>query len=134
MNRANIYSAVEHLSSLYGYDFASAAETLLPSLVRQMPTVLMTPPEFHSMEGRKHGRITYRVKLLLIHGAAKASPHERAELLDTMERDALDIFSELCDEHFVAAVEELSMAPATKPITNYGDIALTVAANIVTIF
>lgn len=134
MNRANLNSAVEHLSSLYGYDFVSAAEISLPSLIKELPTVLMAPPEFRSMEGRSHGRITYRVKLHLLHGAAKASPQERAEMLDTMEQDALGIFSELCEEYFVAAVEELTMTPATKPITNYGDIALTVAANIVTIF
>ncbi|MBR2352208.1 MAG: hypothetical protein IKA70_04665 [Alistipes sp.] len=134
MNRAHLHSAVEQLSSSFGYDFVSAADQSLPSLVRQLPTVLMAPPEFRSMEGRNSGRITYRVTLHLLHGAAKASPKERAEMLDTMERDALDIFSALCEERFVASVEQLTMAPAAKPVTNYGDVALRVSAEVITIF
>lgn len=134
MNRASLCRAVERLSSAAGYDVVCATAQTLPSLVRQYPVALVVPPEFREKEGRNHGRVTYRLTMHLLHGAAKLSPAERATLHGRMEHDALTIFSGLSLEPFVAAVEQLSMAVAAKPMTNHGDTALTVTADVVTIF
>lgn len=134
MNRASLCRAVEGASSAVGYDFVTATAQTLPSLVRQYPVALLEPPEFREKEGRGHGLMRYRVTLHLLHGAAKLSPAERTALLDVMESDALEIFSRLSKESFVASVEELTMQVAAKPMTNHGDVTMTVVADVITIY
>ena len=134
MNRAFLCSAIEGLVSKCGYSFQLNDKSYYPTTVCQYPSAFMLQPEFSSMEGRKHGKIVYKVTLRLLHQAAKLSPTERNVLLDRMEEEMMQLFVELSQTERVAVVENLTIAPCVEPIDSHGAIAIEAKADIVTIF
>ncbi len=134
MNRAILCSAIEGLSSQYGYHFHLNDEAYYPTTVSRYPAAFMTQPKFESIEGRQHGRISYKVSLRLARQGAKLSPTERNELLCRMEEELVEIFVDLSKEERVAIVNSLSISPCTESIDNHGAIALEAKAHITTIF
>ena len=133
MNRAYLCSAIEGLSSQYGYHFQLNGESHYPTTVCRYPAAFMSQPEFVSLEGRKHGRITYKVSLTLAKQGAKQSPEERNSSLSTMEEQAMNIFVELSQNEHVAVVEELTIAPCSE-VDTHGAIIVKAEAQVVTIF
>lgn len=134
MNRANLSGAIEDLVSSYGYDFTLNDSACYPTTICRYPAAFMSQPKFSSIEGRKHGRITYEVSLHLAHQGAKLSPAERNELIVEVEQQMLDIFTELSLTKSVAAVEGLQIATTSPAIDNHGAIAIVGNAKVVTIF
>ncbi|MBE6194537.1 MAG: hypothetical protein E7140_02245 [Rikenellaceae bacterium] len=134
MNRAILSSAIEGVVSSYGYEFNLNDSACYPTTVCRYPAAFMSQPEFSSIEGRKHGRITYTITLHLAQQGAKLSPAERNNLLDEMEQQMLDIFTELSRKECVAVVEGLQISPTSPTIDNHGALAIVGKAKVVTIF
>ena len=133
MNRALLCSAIEGLVSQCGYSYTSSNETHYPTTICCYPAAFMPQPEFHSLEGRKHGRITYKIALTLACQAAKLSPSKRNELFDQMEQQMTEIFLGLSQHEFVAVVKDLTIKPVEE-IDAHGAIAMKAQAYVETIF
>ena len=133
MNRALLCSAIEGLVSKCGYNFQLSDEAYYPTTVCRYPAAFMSQPKFMSLEGRKHGRITYSVTLTLAKNGAKMSPEERNAALSTMEEQAMNIFVDLSQNEHVAIVENLTIA-ARGEVDTHGAISIKAQAQVVTIF
>ena len=134
MNRAFLCSAIEGLASQYGYHFQLNNEAYYPTTVCRYPAAFMAQPEFASMEGRKHGRITYKVALRFAQQGAKLAPAERNALLDSMEKEILNLFVALSTTEKIAVVDNLSISPSPEAIDSHGAITLEAKAYVTTIF
>ena len=134
MNRAILCSAIEGLASQYGYHFQLADKSYYPTTISRYPAAFMIQPEFASMEGRRHGRITYKVALRLAQQGAKLAPDQRNDVLATLERDLMEIFVALSQTKCVAVVENLTISPCSEAIDTHGAIALEAKAYVTTIF
>ena len=133
MNRALLCGTVEGLASGYGYNFTLNDKSYYPATISRYPAAFMSQPEFSSIEGRKNGRITYKVTLTLAHQAAKLPPTERNDLLDQMEVDLTQIFIGLSQAQFVAVVKNLTIRPLDG-IDTHGALAMEAVAYVETIF
>ena len=133
MNRTLLCSAIEGLVSKCGYNFQLSDEAYYPTTVCRYPAAFMSQPKFMSLEGRKHGRITYSVTLTLAKNGAKMSPEERNAALSTMEEQAMNIFVDLSQNEHVAIVENLTIA-ARGEVDTHGAISIKAQAQVVTIF
>ena len=133
MNRAILCSAIEGLSSKYGYSFHLNDESYLPVTISRYPAAFMLRPEFVKMEGRKHGRITYKVSLTLAQQGAKLSPQERSDKFAEMENQMIQLFVDLSREQRVAVVDNLSIT-TKDAVDTHGAIAIEGKANVETIF
>ncbi len=127
-------NSIEKAARAKGYEFASAAKEYLPSQVATLPAAFMLPPEFRAIEGRKSGKITYRITLYLLAKGAHIAPAKREQLLEKLENDAFGIFSRLSAEQRVLAVEDMTLAPLSKPLTSRGDVAIKGEGNVVVSF
>ena len=134
MNRTLLCSAIEGLVSSRGYEFSLHDEAYYPSTLHRYPAAFLSHPEFVAIEGRKHGKITYKLSLRLAQQGAKLSPSQRKDALAEMEQQPADIFLELSKAHTVAVVKELTIAPYAEAIDHHGAIAMEAKATIVTIF
>ena len=134
MNRAFLCSAIEGLAVQHGYTFQLNDEAHYPTTVCRYPAAFMAQPEFTSIEGRKHGRITYKIVLRLAQQGAKLPPSERNILLDTMEAELINIFVELSKTERVAVVDKLAISPCQEAIDVHGALALEANAYVTTIF
>ena len=133
MNRALLCGAMEGLVSEYGYDFTLHDKSYYPTTISRYPAAFMSQPEFSSIEGRKHGRITYKIALTLACQAAKLAPAERNEVFDRMEQELSKIFLELSQLEFVAVVKNLTIK-TLNGTDAHGAIATEAQAYVETIF
>ena len=134
MNRAILCSAIEEVVSKYGYDFTLTDGAYYPTSVCRYPAAYMSQPEFVSLEGRKHGRVTYKVSLHFARQGAKLSPKERNTLLAEMEEQMTKIFVELSRHQRIAVVRELAIKPVVGAIDQHGAVAMVAEAYVETIF
>jgi hypothetical protein len=126
--------AIEGLVTRCGYDFSQHDRSYYPSSLSRYPAAFLSTPKFVSVEGRKHGRITYNISLIVARQAGKLSPTERNELYAQMEQQLLELFVELSKEGLVAVVDNLTISPCAEAVDHHGAIALEAQANIETIF
>lgn len=133
MNRALLCSAIEGLVSKCGYNFQLSDEAYYPTTVCRYPAAFMSQPKFESLEGRKHGRITYSVSLTLARNGAKLPPEERNAILAEMEEHAMNLFIELSQNEIVAVVDNLSITP-NGDVDTHGAVTIKADAHVVTIF
>ena len=75
-----------------------------------------------------------RLTLYLMAAGTKIRPDDVTGTVDALENDALEIFSELSSDQYVAAVLDLTMTPMQRPMTSHGDVSLAVGADVVCIF
>ena len=134
MNRAFLCSAIEGLVSQSGYHFQQDDKAHYPTAVCRYPAAFLAQPEFHSIEGRKRGRITYKVNLRLAQLGAKLTPVERNNLLNEMEQEMLNLFVALSETERVAVVDELTISPCSGTIDVHGALAIEAEAYVTTIF
>ena len=134
MNRAFLCSAIEGLVSQRGYYFQLGDESHYPTTVCRYPALFMSQPEFESIEGRRHGRITYKVTLKLAQQGAKLATSERNAQLNTMEEELVELFIALSQTERVAVVDKLTIAPCSEAIDAHGALAIEAKAHITTIF
>ena len=133
MNRALLCGAMEGLVSEYGYDFTLHDKSYYPTTISRYPAAFMSQPEFSSIEGRNHGRITYKISLTLARQAAKLTPAERNEVFNRMEEEMSKIFLELSQSDFVAVVKNLTIK-TLDGIDAHGAVATEAQAYVETIF
>ena len=133
MNRALLCGAMEGLVSEYGYDFTLHDKSYYPTTISRYPAAFMSQPEFSSIEGRNHGRITYKISLTLARQAAKLAPAERNEVFNRMEEEMSKIFLELSQSDFVAVVKNLTIK-TLDGIDAHGAVAAEAQAYVETIF
>ncbi len=134
MNRTHLLQAFSRTATADGYHFHSTDERYIPQLVTAYPALWLAPPEFKSMEGRKHGTITYNIKVHALDAGAKLSPAERNERHTAMEEELVKLFSTLSEEEFVVAVENLSIRHTSQTLTATGEVAATATAEVITFF
>ena len=94
----------------------------------------MLHPKFQSIEGKKHGKITYSLTIHALQNGAKLSHDARTVLLETLENDMLDLLTELSNESFVVAVEEINLTPSTLKMSVSGDVAITATCLLTSFF
>lgn len=134
MNREKLIKAFEQTATAEGYAFYSAEDRYLPQMVKQHPAIWLSPPEFYSMEGNRHGSATYTVTLHALHRGAKSNEKQRREIGAELEQSILDIFSSLTSFDFVAEVDKLRIRHSSHTLTAHGDVAATATAEVITIF
>ncbi len=134
MNRTYLTSAVQEIAESKGYTFRSAPQEYMNSLINHYPAAFMPYPEFRSMEGRRRGKIVYRMTLHLLTDGARLSPERRENRLEKLERDMLDIFCALSSCERVLSVENLTLLPSALTLTTHGDISMTATADVVSLF
>lgn len=134
MNHANLKNAVGRLAADRGYAFHSADERFMSQTISAYPAIWLAPPRFDSMEGVRHGRITYAVTLHALDAGAKLSPAERGEAYARLESDVVALFTALSTDDVVVAVENLEVRAQTRSLTNHGEVAVTATADVVTFF
>ena len=133
MNCAQLESALRDLSSSCGYTLYTLPSGRI-SEVKSLPAVVLEPPTVASVDGRGHGRISYNVTLHILCPATKLTASQRAECMDKMESDILEIFTRLSDAERVISVEELGITPREYAFTSHGEISQTARTRIVTCF
>ena len=133
MNCAQLESALRDLSSSGGYSFHLLHQHRI-SEVKTLPAMVLEPPTVASVDGKRHGRISYNVTLHLLNLGARLSAPQRMALLDRMESDVLEMFASLSNDERVIAVEELGITPREFAFTTHGDISQTARAKVVTYF
>lgn len=134
MNRAMLQNALRDLAVAAGYEFHAADDPLASATIGSYPAAWLSPPKLHSVEGRKHGRISYDIVLHLLGSGFRLPPDERNRLWNRMEADALEIFTALSENDRVIAVENLEISPRASALTNHGDISQSISARVVTCF
>ncbi len=133
MNRAQLERALRVLSESNGYSFHILPPERI-SEVKSLPAVVLEPPTVASVEGRRHGRISYNITLHVMCLAAKMTASQRCDALNEMEMKLLDICTLLSDDEQVIAVEELGITPREFAFTTHGEISQTARAKVVTFF
>lgn len=133
MNSTILVKAVQQICGGCGYDFRIYSKEHPPLVTTQRAVALLEVPQFRSIEGSKHGRITYRVSLRLLHRAINLTTEAKSQIISQAETDALNIFTELSSKDGIAIVKNLQFDPLTlaMPHCSAGTIA---TADIVTIF
>lgn len=134
MNRTPFIETLKNLAEQNGYDFYTGTADEMPAVVKSFPAMWLETPEFHSIEGCNHGRITYNVKLTVLRQGHKLSPEERASAIAFMEQSLLDIVESLSDTPLVASVEGLRISARSPHISPHGAIGACATALIETIF
>lgn len=134
MNREKLTTAIKTIAERDGYNFYCDGEALMPRFVSSYPALWLTPPRFESMKGRNHGKIIYSVKMYAMQDGLKYSTEQRNAAWAKMEEDLVDIFSQLSEEDFVVAVEQLKVQHSSATMTNHAEVAATATANVITFF
>ena len=134
MNRKQLLQAVERIATADGYHFHSTDDRHMSQLITAYPTVWLSPPVFSSMQGRKHGKVTYSVTLHAMEAGARLTPAERQQTWSRLEEDLVEMFSKLSDTERVVAVEQLKINHPTHTLTTHGEVAATATAEVVTFY
>lgn len=134
MNHTNLVDAIGQIAAAGGYDFHSGDERFMSQSIASYPAVWLAPPQFDSMEGVRHGRVTYAVTLHALEAGAKLSPAERGKAYGRLEQAVVDIFTALSQADVVVAVEKLEVRAQSRSLTNHGEVAVTATAEVVTFF
>lgn len=133
MNSNNLVKAVQQLCRDFGYSPHISVHEQPPLTSSQKSVALLEFPQFRSIEGSKHGRITYRVTLKLLHRAANLTAEERSLIISQAQTDALDIFSQLSSNKQVALIKNLQLDSLTR-VMPHGSIGTIATADVITIF
>lgn len=134
MNRNNLTEAFGRLVTAEGYNFHSAEEAFMAEQIKAYPVVWLCEPKFEQMEGRKHGKVTYSVRLHAMAEGAKLTSGERSKVFGELEEKLVKIFMGLSKERLVIAVESLQISCESGKLTPHGEVAATATARVVTMF
>lgn len=134
MNRVSLSNAMQALATERGYDFHAISAEYMPAIVSQKPTLIMLHPEFKSIQGRQHGKVTYSLTLHLMQNGAKASPNERIHLIDHLEDEILEMLSDLSNHDSITTIEQVSISPSALKLTVAGEVAVTATCEVTCLF
>lgn len=94
----------------------------------------LLPPTLCMVDGRRHGRATYSLTLYLSRRRLRRDSTEAASTADSLQDDALTIFSELSKEPFAALVAELRIKTRSCGLRPDAGVEIVVTADVETIF
>ena len=134
MSRKSIINSLQAIATDYDYEFYADEERYITQGVKRLPALWLTPPQFHSKEGRTHGKITYSVTLHALAEGAKLPPREREAAWEVLESDLVEIFSALARSESVIAIEKLKIKRNIASLTALGEISATATAEVVTFY
>lgn len=134
MNRTPLIQAVEQIATASGYRFYSMEDRYMPQIIKEYPTMWLSPPTFHSIEGRRHGKITYSVQMHAMQAGAKTPPEQHQSMHNQMEQELMEVFTQLTQREFIVAVENLQIRHSTQTLTPHGEVASTATAKVITFF
>ena len=134
MNRKTIINAIEQVATSLGYEFYCDGEQQMPVAVSRYPALWLAPPQFLKIEGRKHGKITYSVKVYaMVDGLKFWSPMRNSKLIK-LEEDLVQIFAEVSQKEGVVTVNNLKMSNNQKTHHTHGELVMMATAEVVTFF
>ena len=134
MNRRKLISAVQGICNAKGYEFRVLDSSALSAQSPSMPAAVLIEPKFQKIEGRKHGKITYRIVLYLFENGARLAPETVSEKIVQMENNMLEMFMQLSESEPIAVVDNLQMEHALQSKLGRAEIALKSTADVVVIF
>ncbi len=134
MNLKAIKEAFAEATNSFGYPFHYGDIAALPQTVRSFPAVWLELPRVLEVDGREHGRVTYQVRMHLLRGVDRNAAQQAEAALQQMEREVLELFSELSYAKQIIAVERLTVQPRYFGVSGKGDLAMTGEARIITWF
>ncbi len=134
MNLKAIKTAFSEAVGRYAYPFHCGDITALPKEVKSFPAAWLELPRVQEVDGRKHGRITYQVRLHLLRGVERHDAQQAKEVLQQMEREILEVFSGLSQKTEIIAVERLTVQPRYFGVSGKGDLAITGDARVISWF
>ncbi len=134
MNLKAIKNAISEAVERYTYPFHCGDIAVLPKEVKSLPAAWLEPPRVQEVDGRQHGRITYQVRLHLLRGVERLAAQQVEVVLQRMEREIIEVFSELSQKTEIIAVERLTVQPRYFGVSGKGDLAITGDARIITWF
>ncbi|MBR5886302.1 MAG: hypothetical protein IKY93_06580 [Alistipes sp.] len=134
MNRRKLISAVQGICNAKGYEFRVLDSSALSAQSPSMPAAVLIEPKFQKIEGRKHGKITYRIVLYLFENGARLAPETVSEKIVQMENNMLEMFMQLSESEPIAVVDNLQMEHALQSKLGRAEIALKATADVVVIF
>uniref|UniRef100_UPI00405761A2 hypothetical protein n=1 Tax=Alistipes sp. TaxID=1872444 RepID=UPI00405761A2 len=133
MNRTLLVRTLEALAEPLGCTFRSAPDGALPTLSGELPMLWLSPPDLRYVEGQKHGRACYAIRLQLLYPEA-GDPTTNHLLEDGMERLLLELMTALSESPKVVAVEEISITPQKSRPTPYTGLSMRLEAEVITWF
>jgi len=134
MNLKAIKEAFSEAVGRYAYPFHCGDIAALPKEVKSFPAAWLELPRVQEVDGRRHGRITYQVRLHLLRGVERLDAAEAEGALRQMEREILEVFSGLSQKTEIIAVEKLTVQPRYFGVSGKGDLAITGDARVITWF
>ncbi len=134
MNLEALKKAFSAQVSRFAYTFHCGDITALPKEVKSFPAAWLELPRVQEVDGRRHGRITYQVRLHLLRGVERNDAQQAEEVLQQMEREILEVFSWLSQKTEIIAVEKLTVQPRYFGVSGKGDLAITGDARVITWF
>lgn len=134
MNRKIILEAAEQAATAKGYTFYTGSNELMRSMVKSLPAVWLAPPKFISIDGRRHGKITYEVVLHAMCRDLKSAPEVQNRNWTRLEEDLVEIFSRISQHEKVATVNDLAIRCIGSTSSAFGEEGVTATAEVVTLF
>ena len=134
MNRQTVVHAFQQVAMAHGYEFYFDDEKQIPTLVSKYPAVWLAPLQFLKIEGRKHGKITYSVKVYAMFNDLKLWEPRRISKMQKLEEDLVQIFAEVSQYDGVVVVNDLKIKNESKGPTRHGELVMVATAEVVTFF
>ena len=134
MNRNYLINAIKELATAKGYSFHLSESDRIAEQIKGYPLLMLESPKFVEIEGRRHGKVTYAVKLHAMDQAAKLSPDARNVAYTGLEDLLVEIFMQLSKKQKIICVESLQISSGTAQLTPHGEIAVTATAKVITTF
>ena len=131
MKIKEITDSLAGTAALLELAFFTGTAEYLAAVVDRYPALFVETPQFRSMEGVSHGRITYRLVLHVLDAAAGHSAERRNQSIDIGEGLALTLLTQLSLAPSIVAVENISIRPSMLKLTGHGDVSVTAVADIV---
>ncbi len=110
-----------------GYAPYSGPLAALPKSVKAFPAMWIEPPKLAAVEGRKRGRLTYKVDFHLLALPAGKTPDQTRKIRQQIDADALSICLELPDHSEIILVRGVKAVPAPGSLTLSADLSAAVS-------
>ncbi len=134
MRRRELIEAFRKQAAEQGYTLHITTQAAAPAAINKFPVMLMAPPKLSHKSGRYHGRLTYEVKINLLHEALRLSPDERESLRDNAETTLFEMFIAMSNHRHIAMVDELQIVTDEESKTPFGEISTVATATVATIY
>lgn len=134
MNRSYLNNTIKALAEAKGYNFHHSESQHFAEQIKGYPTIVLEPPKFIEMEGRRHGKISYSIRLHAMEEGAKLTADARNVAYARLEADLIEILLQLSKEKQIICVESLQISCSNAQLTPHCEVAATATAKIITMF